>query len=82
MLASLGESMNDSGTPDGVRLLPVWDAYLMAYRERERYLLPEHAGFVYDRVGNATSVLLINGRVGGVWDMFEDKKHWNSKRDI
>lgn len=59
--------------PRGVRLLPIWDAYLMAYKDRTRYLRPEHYDRVYDKVGNATSVLLVDGRVGGVWDMSEDK---------
>jgi hypothetical protein len=63
----------EAGPPRGVRLLPVWDAYLMAYRERGRYLSQEHYDHVYDRGGNSTSALLINGRVGGVWDMAEEK---------
>ena len=59
--------------PRGVRLLPIWDAYLMAYKDRTRYLRPEHYDRVYDKMGNATSVLLIDGQVGGVWDMVEAK---------
>lgn len=60
--------------PRGVRLLPVWDAYLMAYRDRARYLTSAHYDYVYDRVGNATSTLLIDGTLGGIWDMIEEKK--------
>jgi hypothetical protein len=60
--------------PQGVRMLPIWDAYLMAYRDRARYLRDEHRDFVYDKVGNSTSVLLIDGMLGGVWDMVEEKK--------
>ena len=41
----------------------------MAYKERERYLDPEFYGYVYDRSGNATTTILIDGRLAGVWDM-------------
>jgi hypothetical protein len=54
-------------------LLPVWDAYLMAYRDRRRYLADEHADFVFDASGNGTSILLVGGRIGGIWDWEEDK---------
>ncbi len=53
----------------GVRLLPVWDVLMVAYRNRERLFPPEHAPFIYDRFGNATSVVLDEGRVAGVWDL-------------
>lgn len=54
---------------DGLRLLPVWDALMVAYRHRDRLLDPDHARFVYDRFGNATSVVLDDGRVVGIWDL-------------
>lgn len=63
----------DGQMPQGVRLLPIWDAYLMAYKDRARYLRDTHYDFVYDKSGNATSVLLIDGLVAGVWDMAEEK---------
>lgn len=53
----------------GVRLLPVWDVLMVAYRNRDRLLAAEHAPYVYDRFGNATSVVLDDGRVVGVWDL-------------
>jgi len=53
----------------GVRLLPVWDVLLVAYRHRERLLDAEHMRFAYDASGNATSVVLDGGRVVGVWDL-------------
>ena len=53
----------------GVRLLPVWDVLMVAYRNRDRLLAPEHAPFIYDRSGNATSVVLDAGRIVGVWDL-------------
>jgi hypothetical protein len=60
--------------PSGVALLPVWDAYLMAYKDRTRYLSKDRYAFVYDKVGNGTSSLLIDGVIAGVWDFEESKK--------
>ncbi len=54
--------------PRGISLLPVLDPYLQSYRHRERCVEPRHLPFVVDRGGNATSVILIGGRVAGVWD--------------
>jgi hypothetical protein len=51
-----------------VRLLPVWDAYLMGYVDRARLVQPEHRPWVYDKAGNATSVVLVDGLVAGVWE--------------
>lgn len=60
--------------PEGAILLPAWDAYLMAYKRRERYLSRQWYDRIYDKGGNATSVVLLHGSVGGVWDMQEEKK--------
>src|SRR6185369_16035539 len=56
---------------DDVKLLSTWDAYLMAYKgtNRTRYLPREYYNHVYDRSGNATTVVFINGSVGGIWDL-------------
>ena len=51
-----------------VSLLPVLDPYLQGYRDRERCLDPRHHRFVVDPSGNVTSVILVAGRVAGVWD--------------
>jgi hypothetical protein len=56
-----------------INLLPSLDPYLMGYKQRARYLDQEHYDLVFDRSGNATSVILVDGRVVGVWD-FEDGK--------
>jgi len=65
------EHFRPSGQPV-VNLLPALDPYLMGYKERERYLDHQHYNLVFDRSGNATSTILVNGRVAGVWD-FSDK---------
>jgi len=51
-----------------VNLLPSLDPYLMGYKDRERYLDAEPYSHVFDRSGNATSSILADGRVIGVWD--------------
>lgn len=57
---------------EGTRLLPVWDAIMVAYHERNRLLDPSYAPLVYDRYGNATSVVFHEGRVVGQWDLGSD----------
>lgn len=54
-----------------INLLPVQDPYIMGYKKRERYLDEEHTDWVFDRGGNATSTILVDGRVIGVWDVEE-----------
>jgi len=54
-----------------VNILPGLDPYLMGYKDRDRYLNREHYSFVFDRSGNATSTILLNGQVIGVWDFEE-----------
>ena len=54
-----------------LNLLPNLDPYLMGYKERERYLNPKYYNYVFDRSGNATSTILLNGEVIGVWDIAE-----------
>jgi hypothetical protein len=56
-----------------VRLLPSLDPYLMGYKGRDRYLAPEFYGYVYDRSGNATTAILIDGRLAGVWEAEQGK---------
>ena len=41
----------------------------MGYRDRERFLDTDRRDWVYDRGGNAAPVVLLDGRVGGVWDL-------------
>jgi hypothetical protein len=57
-----------------VSLLPGLDPYMMGYKNRERYLSPKNYEYISDRGGNATSSLLINGEVAGVWDFVQTPK--------
>jgi len=57
-----------------VNFLPALDPYMMGYKDRERYLSQEYYNRVFDRSGNATSSILLNGKIIGVWDFIEDKE--------
>ncbi len=52
-----------------VNILPVLDPYLMGYKDRGRYVDEERYHFVFDRSGNGTSTILVDGKVAGVWDL-------------
>jgi hypothetical protein len=54
-----------------VNVLPGLDPYMMGYKVRERYLHPKHYKMIFDRSGNATSTILVDGRVVGIWDLEE-----------
>lgn len=52
-----------------VAVLPELDPLIMGYKERDRYLQPRNRGLVFDRGGNATSTILVDGLIVGVWDV-------------
>jgi hypothetical protein len=54
-----------------VNFLPALDPYLMGYKNRARYLDSSHYNQIFDRSGNATSTVLVDGQVVGVWDLDE-----------
>jgi hypothetical protein len=66
-------NLKSPGEPT-INLLPTLDPYLMGYKQRERYLGQEHYNKIFDRGGNATSTILLDGRVVGVWDFSRDAK--------
>ena len=57
-----------------INFMPLLDPYLMGYKERKRYLAPEQYTNVFDRSGNVTSTVLLDGRVVGVWDFDEEQE--------
>jgi hypothetical protein len=57
-----------------VKILPNLDSYVMGYIDRDRYVNRDHYQFVFDNNGNATNVVLVNGRVAGVWDYTGDEE--------
>jgi hypothetical protein len=57
-----------------VALLPQLDPFVMGYKDRSRFLSAGDADFVFDRSGNASSTILVDGRIVGVWDSPRGKK--------
>jgi len=57
-----------------VSLLPVFDPYIMGYKERKRYLDHNYYDNVFDFNGNATSTIVLDGKVVGVWDLKGEEK--------
>jgi len=76
ILASDEGRMNSvkSMTKPQVSLLPALDPYMMGYKERGRFLDEKIYDFIYDRSGNATYSVLIDGRIEGVWDWTDQKE--------
>jgi uncharacterized protein YcaQ len=59
----------DSSAPPklSIRLLPHFDAYLLAHREKDHLLSAQHYKRVYRNQGWISSVVLIDGAIAGVW---------------
>ena len=47
------------------------DPYIMGYKDRERYIHHKHYDFAFDRSGNATSTIINDGTIIGIWDDVE-----------
>lgn len=73
------DGFHGSGTagdpPVGARLLPIWDTLFVTWKDRSRFLPDRLLPYVYDASGNATSVVLLDGEVAGVWGMESDGDH-------
>jgi hypothetical protein len=65
--------------PPPVRLLPIWDAVWVTYRDRTRLVDETRYPYVYDGSGNATSVVLVGGRAAGIWDLGKDDRQLEVK---
>jgi uncharacterized protein YcaQ len=60
--------LNASPKPKAsIRLLPNFDAYLLAHREKDHLLSAEHYKRVYRNQAWISPVVLINGAIAGVW---------------
>ncbi len=51
-----------------INVVPCLDPYLMGYKKRDRYLDQKFYNYVYDLSGNATTTILYEGKVIGIWD--------------
>jgi uncharacterized protein YcaQ len=59
-----------SGRPSAnpsIRLLPIFDSYLLAHREKDHLLRAQHYKRVYRNQGWISPVVLIDGAIAGVW---------------
>jgi hypothetical protein len=74
MLVEDARRLSGFAAPDGpsVFFLPGLDPYIMGYRDRDRFLAPEHRGKVFDRAGNAMPTVWADGRVVGAWGQRKD----------
>jgi hypothetical protein len=52
-----------------IALLPSLDPLIMGFTDRSRYLDDMLRPYVFDRAGNSTNVVLVDGRIAGVWDV-------------
>ena len=60
--------LNGSTAAKGsIRLLPIFDSYLLAHRDKDHLLSAKHYKRVYRNQGWISPVMLINGAVAGVW---------------
>jgi hypothetical protein len=50
-----------------IRLLPIFDSYLLAHRDKEHLLSAQHYKRVYRNQGWISPVVLIDGAITGVW---------------
>ncbi|MDR0507509.1 MAG: winged helix DNA-binding domain-containing protein [Dysgonamonadaceae bacterium] len=55
-------------------LLPAFDEYIIAYRDRSPILLPEHQSKAISSNGIFRPVILVNGQVVGLWKKTSQKK--------
>ncbi len=56
-----------------VRLLPYFDTYLLGHRERGHLLGAKHRSKVYRPQGWIAPVVLVDGRIAGVWEHAREK---------
>jgi hypothetical protein len=57
-----------------VNVLPGLDPYIMGYKDRERYINNNFHEYIFDRSGNGTTTILLDGQVVGIWDITEKPK--------
>ena len=60
-----------------VRLLPQFDALLMGHKDKTRFLDPEHRAKIFLPAAEVAAVMLVDGRVQGVWKMRKEGKAWS-----
>lgn len=67
-LSALADRLDDpAAPPNPVRLVGAWDAYLLGHADRSLILDPRHARAVNRGGGWLHPVVLVDGRVTGIW---------------
>jgi len=66
-LEALKAARKNSRGADSVRLLPHFDPYLLAHREKDHLLSARHYKLVFRNQGWISPVVLINGSIAGIW---------------
>jgi hypothetical protein len=56
-----------SSRETSVRLLPIFDSYLLAHRDKDHLLSAQHYKRVYRNQGWISPVVLIDGAIAGLW---------------
>ena len=73
MLSSALPTIETLAPADNVRLLPMFDPYVIAVAKHSASIMPEaFRGKVYRPQGWISAAVLVGGRIEGVWDT--DKK--------
>ena len=70
ILSSQASTIDGNQTHDfkSINIVPCLDPYLMGYKNRDRYLDQKFFSYIFDRSGNATTTILFEGKVIGIWD--------------
>jgi len=72
---------SSSAAKTSIRLLPNFDAYLLAHREKDHLLSAQHYKRVYRNQAWISPVVLINGTIAGVWSHKLHGKHLHVEID-
>jgi hypothetical protein len=56
-----------------VRLLPYFDTFLLGHKDKDHLVVMEHRLSVYRTQGWIAPVVLVNGRVVGVWEHSQER---------
>ena len=60
---------NSINEKPSLSLLPGLDPYPMGFKDRERYINTQNYNYLFDRSGNITSTIFLDGVAIGVWDV-------------
>ena len=70
------EALSESRPPrPHLRLLPYFDCYLLGHAQKNPFLDPKHYKQVFRQAGWVSPVILLDGKVIGVWDLTHRSNH-------